>query len=173
MASKLFSFQNRAARRAVGAALAAMAFVLPAANVQAQSSCQPVVGHYVEHAVQENCSPPGALCIAGEYNGVIKGAFEGYTTSLAPTADEPPTGVYLFTSNSVIHARVGGKEGDLMIKNAGAFLTLGSGDIVDMQIITGGTGELAGATGVLRASGTFDLMAGIGESEYIGSICLP
>jgi hypothetical protein len=66
---------------------------------------------------------------------------------------------------------VRGKEGTLLIKNAGAYRTVGDGDIVDVQVITGGTGELAGATGVLRASGTF--VDGAGESEYIGSICLP
>jgi hypothetical protein len=173
MASKLFLFQYRVARRVAGAALVAMALVLPAANVHAHSSCQPVVGHYVEHAVQEGCLPQGTLCIAGEYNGVIKGAFEGYTTSVTPTADNPPTGVVLFTSNSVIHASVGSKQGDLFVKNAGAFRTVGSGDIVDLQVITGGSGALSGASGVLRASGTFDSTTGSGASDYIGSICLP
>ncbi len=88
-----------------------------------------------------------------------------------PTADTPTTGVLLFTSDSVIHARIKGKEGNLIIKNAGAFNTGGDGDIVDLQRIVGGTGALVGATGALRASGAF--VAGSGESEYIGSICLP
>jgi hypothetical protein len=126
----------------------------------------------VEHIVVENCTSPVGLCIAGEYNGVIKGAFEGKATSIVPTADTPSKGVALFTSDSVIHARIGGKEGDLIIKNAGAFLTTGDGDIVDAQVITGGTGGLAGATGLLRASGVFDPQTGSGESEYIGSVCL-
>jgi hypothetical protein len=43
-------------------------------------------------------------------------------------------------------------------------VTSGDGDIVDLQLIVGGTGAL-------RASGTF--VAGSGESKYIGSICLP
>jgi hypothetical protein len=171
MASKLFSVPQRVLWQAAGAALGAVLLVLPAAGVHAQSSCTLVIGHYVEHAVQENCTSPVGLCIAGEYAGVIKGAFDGIATSLVPTADTPTTGVLLFTSDSVIHARVGGKEGDLIIKNAGAFNTAGTGDIVDLQRIVGGTGELAGATGVLRASGTF--VAGSGESEYIGNICLP
>jgi hypothetical protein len=173
MASKHFLAQNRIIRRAAGAALvAAMALVLPAANVHAQSSCHLVVGHYVEHAVQDGCQSQVGLCIAGEYAGIIKGAFEGAATSLMPVLAEKnqETGVLLFTSDSLIHARVNGKEGDLGIKNAGAYDTSG-GDIIDLQRIVGGTGDLAGASGVLRASGTF--VNGIGESEYMGSVCLP
>jgi hypothetical protein len=173
MTSKLFLAQNRIVRRAIGAALAAMALALPAASAHAQSSCQLVAGHYVEHIVVENCLSPVGLCIAGEYNGIIKGAFEGNATSIVATADTASTGVALFTSDSVIHARIGQKEGDLMIKNAGAFRTTGDGDIVDAQVITGGTGDLAGASGVLRASGVFNPATGGGESEYMGSVCLP
>lgn len=170
MVSKVFSLQNRVMRRVAGAALGTLMLALPAANAHAQS-CSLVVGHYVEHAFEEGCQSPVHLCIAGEYSGVLKGAFTGVATSLAPTADTPATGVVLFTSDSMIHARVQGKEGDLIIKNAGAFNTTGDGDIVDLQRIVGGAGELAGASGALRASGTF--MNGSGESEYMGSVCLP
>lgn len=72
-----------------------------------------------------------------------------------------------FTSDSVIHARIQGKKVNLIIKNTGAFNTGGDGDIVDLQRIVGGTGALAGATGVLRASGAF--VAGSGESELLGA----
>jgi hypothetical protein len=171
MAGKLFSLPRRMMQQIAGAALGAVMLAVPAVGAHAQSSCTLVIGHYVEHAVEENCTSPVGLCIAGEYTGVIKGAFDGSATSLVPTGDTPTTGVLLFTSDSVIHARVKGKEGDLIIKNAGAFNTVGDGDIVDLQRIVGGTGALAGATGALRASGTF--VAGSGESEYIGSICLP
>ncbi len=133
-----------------------------------------VVGHYAEHAVQAGCTSPVGLCIAGEYAGMIKGAFEGTALTFTPVmVDMQPTGVALFTSDSVIHARIHGKEGDLKIRNAGAYYAQGSGDIVDLQQIVGGTGELAGASGALRASGTFDPATGMGESEYMGNVCLP
>jgi hypothetical protein len=170
MSSELLSLRSRWVKKAAPFALAAMALVLTATTANAQT-CQSVTGHYVEHAVSENCNSPAGLCIAGEYSGVIKGSFEGQATSLVPTGDTPATGVVLFTSDSVIHAQVRGKQGDLMIKNAGVFRTTGDGEILDLQVITGGTGELAGATGVLRASGTFT--NGSGESEYVGNICLP
>jgi hypothetical protein len=41
----------------------------------------------------------------------------------------------------------------------------GDGEILDLQTIIGGTGELAGASGVWRASGTFDPETDSGESE--------
>jgi len=39
--------------------------------------------------------------------------------------------------------------------------------------LTGGTGDLAGATGALRASGTFSPATFSGSSDYEGKICLP
>lgn len=171
MFSKQFSMRRHLVKRTAQAVLAAAGLALLAANAHAQDSCQQVAGHYAEHIVVENCMSPVGLCIAGEYRGMIKGSFEGTATSLTPTADTPATGVVPFTSDSVIHARVRGKQGDLLIKNAGAYRTTGDGDIVDVQVIIGGTGELVGASGVLRASGVF--VDGSGESEYIGSICLP
>lgn len=151
-------------------ATVALAFTVTTASAQ---SCKTVVGHYIEHAVIEGCNSPAGLCIAGEYSGVIKGAFEGQATSLVPTADTPTTAALLFTSDSVIHARIHGKEGDLIVKNAGVFRSTGDGEILDLQTIIGGTGELAGASGVLRTSGTFDPATGMGESEYVGTVCLP
>lgn len=172
MSSQLLSGPGLWVKRAVPVAVAVTALILSSANAHAQS-CKAVNGHYVEHAVQENCLSPVGLCIAGEYSGGIKGSFEGAATSLVPTADTPTTSALLFTSDSVIHAQVNGKTGDLMIKNAGVFRSIGDGEIVDLQVITGGTGDLEGATGVLRASGLFNPATGMGESNYIGSICLP
>jgi len=151
---------------------AAMAvFLLISSSVSAAGQCKEVHGHYVEHAVSANCTSPVGLCIEGEYSGMVRGAFSGAATALIPTADTPTTGVVLFTSNSVIHASVGLKSGDLLIKNAGAFHTVGAGEIVDLQLITGGTGDFTGASGAIRASGVF--VNGSGQSDYDGMICLP
>ena len=180
MSSNVFSPRGRSIKRwtlrtaqavLAAAGLAAAGLALLPTGVQAQGSCKPVAGHYAEHIVVENCMSPVGLCIAGEYRGMIKGDFAGMATSLTPSADTPTTGVVTFTSDSVIHAQVRGKQGDLLIKNAGAYRTTGDGDIVDVQVIIGGTGDLAGASGVLRASGAF--VDGSGESEYTGSLCLP
>ncbi|CAN5785640.1 hypothetical protein BH10CHL1_BH10CHL1_37010 [soil metagenome] len=178
MFNQLAAGRNKFSLRISAFALAAGVLLLSSPGVSANPLCKKVKGHDQEHVATENCTSPVGLCTAGEYSGDMRGNFFGTATSLAPTADTPTTGVVLFTSDSTIHARIRGKNGDLkngdlMIKNAGAFQTTGAGNIVDAQYITGGTAELSGATGILRASGTFSSATGMGESDYEGEICLP
>ncbi len=109
------------------------------------------------------------LCIAGQYTGDVRGDFAGTATSIVPTADMATSGVILFTSDSTIDARIGRRTGTF-IKNSGAFRTVSEGSIVHLQTIIGGTGDLAVATGALRAEGTFT--AGAGESRYSGTVCV-
>ncbi len=78
----------------------------------------------------------------------------------------------MFTSDSTVTARVAGRSRTLTVKNAGAFSSTNGGPIVDLQTIVGGTGELTGASGALRAQGTFSVTAG-GHSRYQGTVCLP
>ena len=63
--------------------------------------------------------------------------------------------------------------GDIYTKDAGALnLTPGgTGDDLSIVTITGGAGEYAGATGSLRAYGTFSGTGG--EFPYEGEICTP
>jgi hypothetical protein len=167
MFTQLSQNRSKFGVRLSGFALAAMALLVTGASVSANPVCKKVQGHYDEHFVTEGCT---GLCIAGEYRGDIQGDFFGTVTAL----HETPVGeVSLFTSDSTIHARIDGKEGDLIIKNAGAFQGGGAGNIVDLQYIVGATGELMGTTGAIRASGTFDFATGMGESDYEGEICLP
>lgn len=152
-------------------ALAGMALLTASSGAYANGQCKKVEGRYVEHLVPPpECTSPFGLCVAGEYRGDVKGDFFGSVISLVPTTVEE---VLLFTTDSVIHARIGDRQGDLMIKNAGAFQTAGAGNIVDLQYIVGGTDGFAGASGVIRASGTFDSATGMGESAYVGEVCLP
>jgi len=154
--------------------LAGVSLGLTATGVNAEDKCRPVNGHYAERAVApSSCASPVGLCIEGEFSGGVRGAFAVTATSFTGTADTPTTAVVHFTGDGVIHARIGSRQGDLFFKSAGAFHTVGTGEIVDLQFVTGGTGALAGASGALRASGTFDPVAGSGESEYMGTICLP
>jgi hypothetical protein len=138
----------------------------------ADTVCRTVRGSYVERAVPgPDCDSPVGLCIEGTYRGDIRGSFEGRATSLVATADTPATSVQLFTSDSSITAALGGRRGTIVIKNAGAFSAASDGSIVDLQRIVGGTGDFAGATGALRAEGTFSFATG-GTSTWKGEICL-
>jgi hypothetical protein len=144
--------------------------VLAASTSNAAQACRTLKGRYSEHAVADGCTSPVGLCIAGDYSGAIKGTFAGQATSVTPTADSPTTGVLLFTSDSTITARTGGRSGTLIVKNAGAFQSDGTGSIVDLQTIVGGTGDFAGASGNIRAEGTF--VNGQGESAYTATLCV-
>ena len=173
MRQSISTCRSAAARRSAPFVCASMVVLLAATGVGAQEQCRQVNGHYVERAVAPRCPSPVELCIEGEFSGGVRGAFAVTATALTPTADTPTTAVVHFTGDGVIHARIGAREGDLFFKSAGAFHTVGTGEIVDLQVITGGTGALTGASGALHASGTFDPATGSGESEYTGTVCLP
>ncbi|HET9648895.1 MAG TPA: DUF3224 domain-containing protein [Microlunatus sp.] len=160
-------------RAALAGGGTALALVLATASPSAASSlCQQVRGSYTEHAVSGNCQSPVGLCIIGTYTGQIRGEFRGQATTISTTADTPTTGVATFTSDSTITATIGQQSGTLIIKNAGAFAASNGGPIVDLQTIVGGTGDLAGASGALRATGTFQASSG-GHSDYEGTVCIP
>ena len=148
--------------------VAAALFSAPAGKAAA-GKCKNVRGHVTSQTVTENCPSPIALCASGQFYGAIRGDFLLVATSLTPTQDTPVTGVFIFTGDGVIKT----KEGDVHTKDAGALnLAPGStGDDVSIVTITGGTGAYAGATGRLRASGTFSEAGG--EFSYEGELCTP
>jgi hypothetical protein len=164
---------RRIGRTAVGLATAGLVILAAPGGAHAGVACRDLEGSYDEHAVLgPDCASPVGLCIAGTYRGDVKGSFEGRATTLVPTADTPATTVQLFTSDSTIRATVAGRRGTLLIKNAGAFTGNPDGSIVDLQTVVGGTGGLAGASGSLRATGTFFFATG-GRSSWKGTVCLP
>lgn len=166
-------FSSRKIRGVVVSGVAVVAaLTLTAGQSAAESGCFPVSGRYTEHAVAgPECRSPVGLCITGTYRGDVSGPFSGSATTLTPTSDTPTTSVLTFTSDSTITGTVRGKRGTLIIKNAGVFTTTSDGSIVDLQTIVGGTGQLVGAQGFIRASGTFSAADG-GTSDFEGSVCL-
>jgi hypothetical protein len=152
------------------AVLVAAALVsAPAGNAAVATKCKNVRGHVTSQTVTENCPSPIGLCASGQFYGASRGELLLVATSLTPTQDTPATGVYMYTADDIIKT----KEGDIYTKDAGALnLTPGStGDDISIITITGGTGAYAGATGRLRASGTFSDAGG--EFSYEGEVCTP
>jgi len=159
--------------KALARLLAAAALLLAAAAPGGAADCQPVNGHYTERAaLGPGCPSLVGVCIEGTYSGVLRGDVSTVVRTFAPAEDPPVTSVFLFTAESVIHAHLAGREGDLWIRNAGAVRATGAGEIVDLQVVVGGTGDLADATGTLQTTGTFTFEAG-GRSEYTGVVCVP
>jgi hypothetical protein len=174
MSHNVFSASYKFARRITPFFLAAIAVLVVTASASAQAECRRVRGFYEEQAVAPtSCPSPVGLCIEGEFSGNVKGAFASTATALQPSGDTPLTSVLWFTGDGVIHAKIDSRQGDIFFKSSGAFQSSGDGNIVDLQYITGGTGDLVGASGVIRASGTFNPVTGKGESEYEGLVCTP
>ena len=63
-------------------------------------------------------------------------------------------------------------QGEVRCQDAGAFGVTGSGPVVDICTITGGTERWAGVTGHIRIHGTFTFAQG-GNSKYEGEIVRP
>lgn len=143
---------------------------LPAAHA---SECQRVRGHLEETLLPPpDCTSPVGLCTVAQMFGNLRGEARFTASAIIPSADTPTTGVVFVTGDSVIvDARLGARRGTLTIKNAAAFRTVGEGDLSDTQVIIGGTGEFAGATGSLRISGTF--VGSSGSSGFEGAVCFP
>jgi hypothetical protein len=145
-----------------------------AGGADAGVRCRDVSGRYTEQVAPDGCTSPVGFCIDARYTaGPLHGTFAGVATSFISSADSATTDVSLFTTDTVADITAWGREGTLTIKNAGAYHGVGGGEIVDLQTITGGTGGFAGATGALRASGTFDPVRGVGTSTVEGTVCLP
>jgi hypothetical protein len=64
------------------------------------------------------------------------------------------------------------KAGTLDTKHAIGLRTTGAGEFAEVDTVVGGTGEWAGATGAIRAQGTFSATAG-GGGDYVGQLCTP
>jgi hypothetical protein len=145
---------------------AALALLVLDGRAAAAPRAKPVIGHLTSRQVTgPACASPIGLCTAGRLTGGDQGAFEFAAARVAPS-DVP--GVLLYTGRLVVHTR----EGDLACTDAGAFNTAGDGEVVDLCEVTGGTGQLSGATGYLRVFGTFTPAAG-GDSDYRGVLRLP
>src|SRR5262245_38023011 len=128
----------------------------------AHAECRTVRGALEEMQVTgPACASPVSLCTVAHLVGHLKGDARFTAASVQPTADTPTTGVVFVTGDTTItDARLGGKRGTLLVKNAAAFRTVGDGDLADVQIIIGGTGDFAAASGSLRVSGNFVAGAG-------------
>jgi len=149
-----------------GLLLALVAGIALVATQAPASDTKHLTGHLSSQAVTgPDCTSPVGLCTAGRLIGGIHGEFEFTGTSLTPSSTP---GVFFYTGTIVVHTA----KGDLTCTDAGAYSFAPTGEVVDLCTITGGTGELAGATGSIQISGVFTFDGG-GDSDYAARLVLP
>jgi len=165
---------TKAAKRA--AALASLAVILlsSTASADADDRCHTLHGQLVDHALTgPTCTSTLGLCTQGTFSGGLRGEFIGVATSVIPTADTPTTAVLFATGDVVIHARIGDREGDLTVKDAGLFHTSGKHEFSDLMSIISGTRSLSGISGIIRVNGNSDPATGTDQGEYVAAVCIP
>jgi hypothetical protein len=133
----------------------------------ADQQCKPVVGHFEAHVVPPpDCTAP--FCSAGRVWGGIQGSYTFAMTTIESSVVVPS--IMFFTGQSAITL----KSGDLLHGTDTGALDLGPlGGFASLITFTGGTGEMAGATGQIRLRGQLDLAEGTTSGDYIGTLCKP
>jgi hypothetical protein len=131
----------------------------------ADQQCKPVVGHFEAHVVPPpDCTAP--FCSAGRVWGGIQGSYTFTMTTIVPSGAAPS--IMFFTGQSAITL----KSGDLLHGTDTGALDLGPlGGFASLITFTGGTGDMAGATGQIRLRG--ELGEGTTSGDYIGTLCKP
>ena len=162
MFKRIKPFTGRIALAALGMGVAALAVAIePASAISGQ-----VVGKFQTDVVfGEACQAASELCAVGATTGNLKGAFTFGVSELQVTNE---TSIARFSGDATVDTN----DGTLTCKNAAALQLGGDGAFVSLCIVTGGTGEWAGATGYLQVRGTFDF-SGAANGEYVGNIALP
>ena len=131
----------------------------------ADQTCKPVVGHFEAQVVPPpDCAAP--FCSAGRVWGGIQGTYTFAMTTIQPSGAVPS--IMFFTGQSVITLKSGDQlhgtdTGSLDLSPLGGFASL--------ITFTGGTGDMAGATGQIRLRGELDQAAGTTTGDYIGTVC--
>lgn len=148
--------------------LVVLAGILASGSAFASSGCKKVNGKFtLQPVVGQDCTSQVGLCATGIFRGDLVGTSVFTGTSFVPTVDTPTTGVVLLTGDNLITT----SDGTIQTKDAIVLSTSGAGEFAEVDTIVAATGEWAGATGKLTATGTFT--AAGGEGSYSGEVCLP
>jgi len=130
--------------------------------------CQMVHGSYtLEIFSGPACPSPVDVCARGTYRGVLSGTSLYIGSSVEPTLTTPATNVILQTGDTTLQTR----KGTLMTSDTTVAKTTGNGEFAEVDVIIGGTGAYAGATGTITASGT--VINNVVEGVYSGELCTP
>ncbi len=164
IASRKVGWRQKIARHLAGFGLAGLTLLISNASVNAQAICRPVHGRIAATGLAESC--PAEFCSIGRFEGAIKGDYFVATTL---NSAQPDPEVVFYTGVTIATVRIGNQQGELQLKNSGVFRP--TGELTELETITGGTGDFVGATGLLFVAGTSGETAG--TFTYEGIVCLP
>lgn len=155
---------NRISRSMVSVLLASASIVTA---LPAYAGCMNIRGKLAPEATTENCASPVGICAKGDFTGLAR-TLNFTATAVTNTDLSPDTGVIVITGNSVHEVRGGTyNTEDTIVLNTSA-----GSQFSEVDIIKGGTGDFAGATGVLQIVGVFP-PTGKGNADYHGQVCTP
>jgi hypothetical protein len=150
----------------VPALMMALIAVLAPMSAAAAPHCKKVHSHlFLEADPTPTCGSAIDLCAGATLQGNLDATSEFVGTGFVVTDDTPVTAVVVLTGDNTFHT----SRGDFFTKDAIVLSTIGDGEFSEVDVVVGGTGDYAGATGVLTASGTF--ANGVGQGVLEGEIC--
>ena len=151
-------------------ALTLMLLPLAAGTAAADPQCRRVRSHLVIEAdPTPECGSPIFLCATATVWGSLRATtdFVGLSQQVAAETEDGAVLAVQVTGDNAFHT----DRGDFFTKDAIVLSTGAGGEFAEVDVVLGGTGEWAGATGVLTATGTF--VDGLGEGVIEGEICVP
>lgn len=145
-------------------ALILIAGIAAASPASADPNCHKKHGSVSIQIYSDGTCPSAVgLCANVTFKGGLHGTSNFVGTSLVPSVDVATTGIVLLTGDNHIQTA----DGDLFVKDAIVFNTTGNNEFAEVDTIVGGTGDFAGATGRLLATGANN------EGSFEVEICRP
>ena len=151
-------------------ALTLMLLPLAAGTAAADPQCRRVRSHLVIEAdPTPECGSPIFLCATATVWGSLRATtdFVGLSQQVAAETEDGAVLAVQITGDNTFHT----ERGDFFTKDSIVLSTVGNGEFAEVDVVTGGTGDYAGATGVLTATGVF--LNGTGDGIIEGEICVP
>lgn len=153
----------------------AFALVLSAESVLAiGSGCHRIDATFTSEFATENCPSPVGLCAAGElgHDGFIKGTTFISLNAVGPCAGmcgaEPPSMISCSGDRTFTPNRGSGT----LTAHATCVFDTAVGYFAELNVITGGTGDYAGASGAVNLVGQTTSATTFG-GQGVGDVCLP
>lgn len=148
--------------------ISALLLILIATQALAASACKNAKGKFTLQAFSgPDCTSPAGLCATGSFRGDLAGNSVFIASGVIPSIDTATTGVVFVTGDATFTT----DSGTLFTKDAISLSTSGNGEFGEVISIVGGTGQWAGYTGKVTATGTFS--NGSGAGAYSGEVCAP